>query len=115
MKTRPVLLAALCVVQLLLVAVAVWPRLSARLTGDEYRVAVQPVDPIDPFRGAYVRLGYDWSPRFDGSERTLREGDVFVPLVRAGALWKAQPVVTKRPAGPYIACEVTRGQQLQSG
>ena len=49
---------AVALVQLALVGVAVAPRLSARLTGDEYRLRVQPVDPIDPFRGAYVDLDY---------------------------------------------------------
>lgn len=43
---------------LALLAVAVWPQLSARFTGDEVVLRVQPVDPIDPFRGAYVDLGY---------------------------------------------------------
>ena len=49
---------AVALVQLALVGVAVAPRLSARLTGDEYRLRVAPVDPIDPFRGAYVDLDY---------------------------------------------------------
>src|SRR4029078_7535393 len=45
-------------VQLVLLAVAVAPRVSPRLTGDEYLLRVAPVDPIDPFRGAYVDLDY---------------------------------------------------------
>ena len=36
----------------------VWPPLSARLTGEEVALRVEPIDPIDPFRGAYVDLGY---------------------------------------------------------
>lgn len=55
---RWVLVAAACVLQLLLVGIAVAPRLSARVLGEEYRVAVAPIDPIDPFRGAYVALTY---------------------------------------------------------
>ena len=48
----------LLVLQLALVGLAVLPQLSARVAGDEIVLRVQPVDPIDPFRGAYVTLGY---------------------------------------------------------
>ena len=48
----------IAVSQLALVGLAVAPQLSARLTGDTYLVRVAPVDPIDPFRGAYVALDY---------------------------------------------------------
>ena len=51
-------LPVLLVAQLALVALAVFPQLSARATGEELRLRVEPVDPIDPFRGAYVTLGY---------------------------------------------------------
>ena len=51
-------IAIVAVAQLALVGVAVAPQLSARAFGDEYRMRVAPVDPIDPFRGAYVDLGY---------------------------------------------------------
>ena len=50
--------AGVAVVQLALTGVAVAPQLSARLTGDTYLMRVAPVDPIDPFRGAYVVLDY---------------------------------------------------------
>ncbi len=45
-------------IQLALVPLAVAGPLSARLTGEEYLLEVAPVDPIDPFRGAYVALSY---------------------------------------------------------
>ena len=44
--------------QAALVGVAVAPQLSARVTGDTYLFRVAPLDPIDPFRGAYVTLDY---------------------------------------------------------
>ena len=50
--------AVIAVSQLALVGVGVAPQLSARLTGDTYLMTVAPLDPIDPFRGAYVALDY---------------------------------------------------------
>ncbi|MFC4012722.1 GDYXXLXY domain-containing protein [Nonomuraea purpurea] len=100
--SRPVLVAAALVLQAVLLVVAVGPRLSARVTGTEYRLAVGPVDPIDPLRGAYVRLDYPGLPRADDQS----PGRVYVPLVRDGRLWKGSTIVRQRPAsGPYIACE----------
>ena len=67
-----------------LVGLAVRPQLSARLTGETYELAVAPLDPIDPFRGAYVTLDYpgleqaqptSWSVgryRLRGARRTAR-------------------------------------------
>lgn len=55
---HPARVAGVVLTSLALLAVAVWPQLSARFTGDEVVLRVQPVDPIDPFRGAYVDLGY---------------------------------------------------------
>ena len=49
---------AVVVASLALVVVAVWAPLAARLTGEEVTLRVEPVDPIDPFRGAYVDLSY---------------------------------------------------------
>ncbi|GAA1776614.1 GDYXXLXY domain-containing protein [Actinomadura chokoriensis] len=87
-------------VQAALLAWAVQPQLSPRLTGREYRLAVAPVDPIDPFRGAYVELSYPGLPTgVPGS------GRYYVPLVRDGALWKGAGAVKERPARqPYLAC-----------
>ena len=102
--------ALVAVAQLALVAVGVAPQLSARLTGDEYRLRVAPVDPIDPFRGAYVTLGYPGlrapaasrPPSMDDGE----SGDVFVTLVRRGDLWESGEFTRTRPeSGPYLACD----------
>ena len=51
-------IALVAVLQLALVPLAVLPQLSARVTGETYRMRVAPVDPIDPFRGAYIDLSY---------------------------------------------------------
>jgi uncharacterized membrane-anchored protein len=99
--SRTAAVAGAVVVQAVLVAVAVAPRLSARLTGDEYLVRVAPVDPIDPFRGAYVRLHY---PDLVG-QGAARRGDVYVRLLRDGRLWRTAGVQRTRPSsGPYLAC-----------
>jgi uncharacterized membrane-anchored protein len=102
--------AVLAVAQLALVAVGVAPQLSARATGDEYRLRVAPLDPIDPFRGAYVDLDYpDLSPGRDGRGGSPLEGDdsdhVYVVLVRDGDVWVADDYTSERPdGGVYLAC-----------
>lgn len=83
--------------QVLIIALAVAPRLSARLTGDEYPVLVRPIDPIDPFRGAYVDLDYD----IDGETRA---GRVWVPLRRDGEHYRGGTPQVDRPEGPALRC-----------
>jgi uncharacterized membrane-anchored protein len=101
--SRTTALVAAVLLQAGLVGVAVAPRLSARLFGTEYLVRVAPLDPVDPFRGAYVSLRYPDLQPVDG---TRAEGDVFIPLVRSGELWRGGGTVTERPErGPYLACE----------
>ena len=106
--SRTTALVAAVVVQAALVVVAVAPRLSARVLGDTYAVRVEPLDPIDPFRGAYVTLRYtDFAP--EGFIEGL-DGDVFVPLVRDGELWRGGGVRDDRPsAGPYVKCRYDGG------
>ncbi len=107
MKKRVALVAVL---QLALVGAAVAPQLSARLTGEEYQLVVRPVDPIDPFRGAYVTLDYPGlrapadsrPPSMDDGE----SGDVYVTLVRKGDVWTSGEYSRTRPEqGPYLACD----------
>lgn len=110
---RPVHLLVLLLVQGTLVAVACWAPLSARLTGTEVRLAVAPLDPIDPFRGAYLTLDYPGLPRQDpmGQRPT---GTVYVPLRRAGDVWVGERESTTRPeGGPYLTCR--RTWQLRCG
>lgn len=117
--TRLTATAAAIAVQAALLVVAVAPRLSARLTGEEYLVRVAPIDPIDPFRGAYVRLAYPDLALFDqgraqvpGEPAPSRaapppDGTVYVALVRDGSVWRADgPPTPDEPAdGPFIRCE----------
>ena len=109
----PLRLAVSCLLSAGLVALAVWPQLSARLTGETYELAVAPVDPIDPFRGAYVTLDY---PGLEQAQPTLWSGDdrpVFVPLRRTGgsSLWTGGPARRDEPAtGPYLRCDAGQGR-----
>lgn len=105
-RTGMVVLASL--IQLALVPLAVAGPLSARLTGEEYLLEVAPLDPIDPFRGAYVALTYPGLP--DDQQLTERRdegGDVaYVPLVRSGELWTGLQAVSEKPdSGPFLRCK----------
>lgn len=103
--------ALVAVAQLALVGVAVAPQLSARFTGEEYRLRVAPVDPIDPFRGAYVDLDY---PDLHGSERQGK-GAIYLTLVEQDDVWVEGDFSRTRPdEGPYLACD-DRGWELRCG
>jgi uncharacterized membrane-anchored protein len=101
--TTPVVAAS----QLAMVGLAVAPQLSARLTGDTYLMRVAPVDPIDPFRGAYVTL--DYPDLHDGDGQPVAEGrpgPAYVTLRQEGDTWVADGWSRQRPAeGPYLACD----------
>jgi uncharacterized membrane-anchored protein len=116
LRSRPVLLALALVVQLGLVGVAVNGQLSARLTGDEYLLRVAPIDPHDPFRGAYVALSYPDLP--DGAGRRPDDTDdtVFVPLSQTGdGLWSGGRARATAPEdGPFLRCSA-RAWELSCG
>jgi uncharacterized membrane-anchored protein len=114
LSSRPARVAAAVVVQLAPVAVAVSGQLSARLTGDEYSFRVEPVDPIDPFRGAYVALDYpDLVPNNENLPGD--RGDVFLPLTEDGEVWAAgTPTRTRPDDGPYLAC-TDRNYEIRCG
>ncbi|HSE07438.1 MAG TPA: GDYXXLXY domain-containing protein [Nocardioidaceae bacterium] len=103
-------------VQLALVPVAVADQLSARLTGEEYLLEVAPVDPMDPFRGAYVALSYPGLPNSqDLVERPDAGGDVaYVPLRQSGEVWVGETPVADPPEGPYLRCS-DEGWRLRCG
>ena len=120
---RTAVTAIVAVGQLALVGVAVAPQLSARLTGDTYFMRVAPVDPIDPFRGAYVALDYpdlrQDPPSSDvpgpGVIDDGDAGDVYVTLAREGDVWVADGWSRERPDdGPYLACD-DRSWQIRCG
>ena len=113
MRSLAAKVTVVALVQLALVGVAVAPRLSARLTGDEYLLRVAPLDPIDPFRGAYVDLDY---PDLDLDRETPGdEGTVYVTLEQDGDVWVASGYTRERPSGPpYLTCN-DRDWRLRCG
>lgn len=124
-KNTAVVIGGLALAQLALVGVGVAPQLSARATGDSYLLRVEPLDPIDPFRGAYVALAYpdlrrDESEGIGGEglgslDDGMPKGEVFVTLTRTGEVWVAQDYLRERPeSGPYLACD-DRSWQIRCG
>ncbi len=121
---RTAVTAVIAVGQLALVGVAVAPQLSARLTGDTYLMTVAPLDPIDPFRGAYVALDYPGLRHDDaqslgttgrGALGDGQEGEVYITLEQQGAVWVAVDWSRERPQdGPYLACD-DRSWQVRCG
>ena len=99
-----------------LVGAAVAPQLSARLTGDTYQLRVAPLDPIDPFRGAYVTLGYPDLQRDDDTLDDDGSQTVFVTLVEEDGVMVADAFETERPSGdqPYLRCHDS-GWQVECG
>lgn len=104
----------IAVAQLALVGVAVAPQLSARVAGESYLVRVAPLDPIDPYRGAYVSLSYpDLRRAQPGAEPgeglgPVDDGDsgtVYITLKQDGAVWVADEWLRERPEQPYLACD----------
>ncbi len=103
-------IALVAVIQLALVPLAVLPQLSARVTGETYLMRVAPVDPIDPFRGAYVALSYpDLRTPAMSDPPSLEDGDrgaVYATLVERGGFWVLGEYTRTRPEdGPYLACD----------
>jgi uncharacterized membrane-anchored protein len=112
-----VTVAVVVVLQLMIVGVAVAPRLSAYARGEEYLLRVAPVDPIDPFRGAYVDLSYPGLQPGDVRRPAdlPSDGTTFLPLVRDGDYWVAAGYESDRPDdGPYLTCD-SRGSSVTCG
>jgi uncharacterized membrane-anchored protein len=112
-------LLGLALAQLALVGVAVAPQLVARATGDDYLMRVQPLDPIDPFRGAYVTLHYPDLQEPGGSRPPSQDdgegGDVYITLVEEDGFWVMEERTRTRPEdGPYLACD-DRSWQVRCG
>jgi uncharacterized membrane-anchored protein len=109
-----VTLATVVVVQACLVGAAVAPQLSAQLTGDTYELRVSPLDPIDPFRGAYVTLDYPDLQRDQANNND--RGSLFVTLTEEDGVMVADDYLRDRPSGdqPYLACH-DRDWQVECG
>lgn len=109
-------LAVVVAAQAGLVCAAVAPQLSARATGESYEFNVAPLDPIDPFRGAYVTLDYPDLQRDQETDYSRDERAVYVTLVEDDGAMVADTFESDRPSGdqPYLACE-DDGWRLQCG
>ena len=108
--STPARLGLAMLVQLALVGAAVAPQLSARVSGEEYLLRVAPLDPIDPFRGAYVALDYPDLRDADGSRSTGLDDDhrgtLYLPLEREGDVWVLTAATRTRPTtSPYLTCD----------
>jgi uncharacterized membrane-anchored protein len=116
--SRWLLVGLVLVIQAALLTLAVLPRVSARVTGDEYRFRVGLVDPVDPFRGAYVALDYpDLDPVTDreGAVAPGDRGRVYVALREEDGLMVAQDTTRTRPEdGVYLTCD-DRSWRLRCG
>jgi len=78
-------------------------------TGERVLLRVQPVDPVDPFRGEYVALSYGISRLTLASPRIGET--VYVPLRRDGGEWRGGRISRERPPrGLFI-----RGRVKPSG
>ena len=104
----------LLLAQLGLVAAGSWPQLSARTTGEEIQLRVRPVDPIDPFRGAYVALDYpdlrvNESRGAGGGMGSMEDGEngtVYIVLREDDDVWVAEDWTRERPdGGTYLRCD----------
>ena len=89
--SRAVTVGAVVLAQLALVVVAVWAPLSARLTGEQVLLRVAPVDPVDPFRGAYVELSYPDLPDPSSSTPQTQEEQDALDAARGTAYVPADP------------------------
>lgn len=106
-------LGTVVVVQAAFVGAAVAPQLSARLTGDTYYFRVAPLDPIDPFRGAYVTLDY---PDLQREVPSGDDGPLYIVLADDGGVMVADEFLRERPSDdqPYLACDYD-GWQVDCG
>ena len=109
------ILVGVLVVQLVLTLVAVLPQLSPRISGTEVALRVGPVDPIDPFRGAYVDLDYPDLPQPDFSKEGPQDlGTAYVPLRQEGDVWVGGEVQRSEPDGLFLRCDDS-GWRLECG
>jgi uncharacterized membrane-anchored protein len=83
-------------------------------TGTEVRLHVEPVDPLDFFRGEYVALTYDISTI--DIEAGARPGStVYVPLSRKGHYWTGDSAELVRPREPFIRGHVVDPGTVEYG
>lgn len=104
-RLRVGLFAIVAAVQLAVAGGAIFRSELALRTGEVFRFRIQPVDPVDAFRGRYVaiRFALDRAPAPDGLQLGRRQW-VFVPLQRDSDGFAAFGSATlDRPAsGAYL-------------
>jgi uncharacterized membrane-anchored protein len=85
-------------------------------SGDEYRLQVEPVDPVDFFRGEYVALQYPIS-RVTLDDTGWEGGDVvYVPLRKVDGHWTGEEGFREKPqAGPFIQGRFRSGGGVEYG
>ncbi len=102
---RIILFVGVAVVQLAVAGGAIIRSELALRSGEAFRFRIQPVDPVDAFRGRYVaiRFALDRTPAADGLE-VERQQWVFVPLlVDRDGLAAFGPAALDSPAsGAYL-------------
>ena len=98
-RTRIAFLAVVCAQLLFPLGVIAYN--EAKLaSGEDVRLHVQPVDPVDFFRGEYVALTYDIS-RIDVGG--LDPGTtVYVPLHEEDGFWTGSSAALDKPSGTFI-------------
>ena len=104
-KLRLVLFLIVALVQLAVAGAAIYKSEIALRTGQAYRFRIQPLDPVDAFRGRYVaiRFAVDRAPVPDDFE--VRRGKhIFVPveLDADGYAVFGQADVRPPSSGPYL-------------
>jgi len=112
MTPRTSRVAAAVAAQVVLVGVAVWVPLAARVTGEEVLLRVQVADTYEPFADAYVDVAYpdlplqpvrDEPESFDDDPA---RGTAYVPLTREGSTWVGGEVQRTPPeSGPFLLCD----------
>lgn len=104
-RWRIALFALVAVVQLAVAGGAIIRSEVALRRGEVFRFRIQPVDPVDAFRGRYVAIRFtlDRAPAPDGLE--LRQGQwVYIPLQPGGDGWAAFGPASPDPpeSGAYL-------------
>jgi uncharacterized membrane-anchored protein len=76
-------------------------------SGERVRLATEPLDPLDVFRGRYVQLRYTISSL--PADPTARGGEtVYVPLFRRGDVWEGFRTTRSKPEdGTFIRGRIT--------
>jgi uncharacterized membrane-anchored protein len=98
----PIVFVLMCAVQLFVPAKAIYDQEKILGEGKEFKFETQPIDPKDPFRGAYITLHFteDHIDIPDSEKDKWASGDViFVYLDNSNGFAKVKGVSDSRPVG----------------